>query len=141
VTIVFLAYNRRDKLRESLRRMLAEPEHDRGLLDAIVVDNASTDGTAEMIREEFPDVQLIERQENVGVSGWNDGFAVAQGDWVLALDDDCYLPPGGLGQAITAAHEHGADLVSFKVVSTYDPEQAFTQTYRTGLSASGAAPS
>ena len=133
VTIVFLAYDRREKLRESLRRMLERSQYDSRLVDVIVVDNASTDGTAEMVREEFPELRLIERARNVGVSGWNDGFAVAQGDWVLALDDDCYLPPDGLRQAVSSAQDHGADLVSFKVVSAYDPEFAFTDVYRTGL--------
>lgn len=133
MTIVWLAYNRRDKLRESLRRMLGESGYERELLDAVVVDNASTDGSAEMVRQEFPDVRLIVRDRNVGVSGWNDGFAVAEGDWVLALDDDCYLPPGGLSRAIAEAEERDAQLVSFRVISTYDPKLVFTEAYRTGL--------
>lgn len=86
-----------------------------------------------MVREEFPQVQLIVRKENVGVSGWNDGFALARGDFVLALDDDCYLLPDGLRRAVDGAVEHRADLVSFKVVSTHDPEHVFSDEYRTGL--------
>ncbi|HEX8067707.1 MAG TPA: glycosyltransferase [Thermoleophilaceae bacterium] len=132
VTIVFLVYNRRDELRESLRRMLEESDYE-GEVDAIVVDNASTDGSAAMVREEFPQVRLIVRDENVGVSGWNDGFAVARGDWVLVLDDDCYLPPDGLRRSIDAAREHRADLVSYRVVSTHDPDYVFSDMYRTGL--------
>jgi GT2 family glycosyltransferase len=133
VTLVFLAYNRRDALRESLQEMLFASGYDRTRVDAIVVDNASTDGTAEMVREEFPQVQLLVKDRNVGVSGWNDGFAAARGDWVLALDDDCYLPPGGLGRALAAAREYHADLVSFRVASTHDPKTLFTEEYRTGL--------
>lgn len=104
-----------------------------GPVEVIVVDNASTDGSAGMVREEFPQVRLIVRDQNVGVSGWNDGFAVAEGDWVLALDDDCYLPADGLTRAIGAAGEHDADLVSFKVLSTHDRDYFFTDKYRTGL--------
>ena len=133
VTIVFLVFNRRDSLRESLRRMLSESDYPSELVDAIVVDNASSDGSAEMVRAEFPDVQLIERDSNGGISGFNDGLAVAGGSWALALDDDCYLPPDGLSGALAAAHEHDADLVSFKVVSTKDPSFVFTESYRTGL--------
>ncbi len=133
VTIVYLAYNRREELRESLRRMLSESDYESGLVDAIVVDNASGDGTADMMREEFPQVQLIVRDRNVGVSGWNVGLAAAKGEYVLALDDDCYLPPDGLRRAVAAASEHDADLVSFKVVSTFDPEHVFSDYYRTGL--------
>ena len=133
VTIVYLAYNRREELRESLRRMLFESDYDSELVDAIVVDNASVDGTADMLREEFPQVQLIVRDENIGVSGWNEGLAAARGDFMLLLDDDCYLPPDGLGRALAAAEEHAADLVSFKVVSTFDRGHVFTDKYRTGL--------
>jgi GT2 family glycosyltransferase len=132
VTLVFLVYNRREELRTSLRQMLAESDYD-GAVDAIVVDNASTDGSAEMVRDEFPDVRVITRTENSGVSAWNDGFAVARGDWVLALDDDCYLPPDGLRRAVAAAREQSADLVSFAVESAYDRSVRFDQRYRTGL--------
>ena len=96
--------------------MTGESDYPRELVDIIVVDNASEDGAAEMVREEFPDVQLIVREENCGVSGWNDGLAVASGDWVLLLDDDCYLPPDGLRRAVLGAREHEADLVSFAVL-------------------------
>jgi len=133
VTLVFLVFNRRAELRTSLQKMLHASDYDSERVEVIVVDNASTDGSAEMVRDEFPQVELIVRGENVGVSGWNDGFAVARGDFVLALDDDCYLPPDGLRRAIDAAQEHRADLVSFKVISTYDPEHVFTDDYRTGL--------
>lgn len=133
VTLVYLAFNRRDEIRESLQRMLFESDYDSELVDVIVVDNASTDGTAEMLREEFPQIQVIARDKNVGVSGWNEGLAAATGDYVLALDDDCYLPPDGLRRAVAAAGEHDADLVSFKVVSSYEPDHVFTDYYRTGL--------
>jgi hypothetical protein len=133
VSIVFLVYNRRDQLRESLRRMLQESDYEQERVDVIVVDNASSDGSADMVRAEFPEVELIVRDTNVGVSGWNDGVAIARGDYVLMLDDDCYLPANGLRRAVAAAREHGADLVSFKVVSTEDPSDVFTDLYRTGL--------
>jgi GT2 family glycosyltransferase len=129
---VHVAYNRRDELRTCLHKMLVESDY-AGDVEVIVVDNASTDGTADMIREEWPQVRLIARDENIGAPAWNDGFAIAQNDWVLILDDDCYLPPDGLTRALAAAGEHGADLVSFKVVSTVDPNLVFTENYRTGL--------
>jgi GT2 family glycosyltransferase len=132
VSIVFLVYNRREELRESLSRMLA-CDYDPGRLDVIVVDNASTDGSSAMVAEEFPQVRLIRREENVGTSGWNDGFAIASGDYVLALDDDCYLDGDGLKRAIAAAEAERADLVSFAVTSSFDPNYRFNERYRTGL--------
>ena len=133
VTLVFLVHNRREELRTSLAKMLGESDYDRERVDAIVVDNASEDGSAEMVREEFPQVELVRRELNVGVSGFNDGFARARGDYVLALDDDCYLPPDGLRRAVAAAERHGASLVSFGVTSAYEPGFRFDHVYRTGL--------
>lgn len=133
VSIVFLVYNRKDELRESLRQMTQGSDYDQQAIDVIVVDNASSDGSSEMVREEFPGVQLIRREENVGVSGWNDGFAVARGDYVLALDDDCYLPDDGLRRAVEQAQAEDADLVSFGVRALDDPGFRFTEVYRTGL--------
>lgn len=133
VTIVYVVYNRREALRESLRRMLIESDYDRERLDVIVVDNASSDGSAAMVREEFPQVRLIARKTNIGAPAWNDGYAEARGDWVLTLDDDCYLPADGLRRAVAAAGEYSADLVSFKVVSSQDPRWVFSDRYRCGL--------
>lgn len=133
VTIVFLVFNRREELRASLEEMLERSDYPAELVDVVVVDNASTDGSAAMVREAFPQVRLIERSQNAGVSAWNDGFAVATGDLVLALDDDCYLPGDRLRRAVEAAAERGADLVSFSVVAQEDPTYRFNREYDTGL--------
>ena len=133
VTIVLLSYNRRDELRVTLHKMLFELDYSSSLIDVVVVDNASDDGSADMVEQDFPQVTLIRRDENCGVSGINDGFAVARGDWVLALDDDCYLPADGLRRAIEAAREHQADLVSFGVLNANQRDYRFDQRYRTGL--------
>jgi GT2 family glycosyltransferase len=134
VTVVFLAFNRRDELRLSLWKTLEDLDYDRDRLDIIVVDNASTDGTVDMVRREFPSVELIERSWNRGVSGWNDGFARSTGEYVLALDDDCYLQPDGLRRAIAEAERERADLVSFGVRSGVMDDWRFdVQEYRTGL--------
>jgi hypothetical protein len=50
------------------------------------------------------------------------GSRAARGDYVLALDDHCYLPPDGLTQAIAAAKESDADLVSFAITRPDDPD-------------------
>jgi GT2 family glycosyltransferase len=133
VSIVFLAYNRKQELRESLRRMIVEGGYPAERLEVIVVDNASDDGAPAMVREEYPHVRLIENEENEGAPGWNAGFRVAAGDYVLILDDDAYLPAGGLEAAVVAAREEHADLVSFIVISSSDESYRFNDEYRTGL--------
>ena len=44
----------------------------------------------EMVKNEFPEVQLIQLEKNIGIAGWNEGFKVAKGEYVLVLDDDSY---------------------------------------------------
>ena len=133
VTVVFLAHNRKDALRESVRRMLTESGYPPDRLELIVVDNASADGTVEMIRREYPAVALVETGANLGAPGWNAGFRIARGDYVLILDDDAYLPPGALEKAVRAAQDQDAGLVSFTVVSSYNQSYRFNDQYRTGL--------
>ena len=43
-----------------------------------------------MVKNEFPSVQIIQMQKNIGIAGWNEGFKVAKGEYVLVLDDDSY---------------------------------------------------
>jgi GT2 family glycosyltransferase len=133
VSIVFLVYNRREELRTSLEEMLVKSDYPSELIDVIVVDNASEDGSAEMVREEFPQVQLVVRDVNVGVSGWNDGFALVRGDYALVLDDDCYLPAGELRRAMTELRARDGDLISFGIARHTDPDHRFNEDYRTGL--------
>lgn len=133
VSAVFLAYNRKEALRETVARMTRESGYPEDRLEVIVIDNASTDGTAQMIREEFPHLTLIESASNLGAPAWNQGFAAARGDYVLILDDDAYLKPGGLERAVRAAQQEDAGLVSFTVVSSYDETYRFNDEYRTGL--------
>jgi GT2 family glycosyltransferase len=58
--------------------------------ETIVVDNASTDGSAEMVENQFPNVRLLKLNSNQGISGFNRGFEIASGDWILVLDDDSH---------------------------------------------------
>jgi GT2 family glycosyltransferase len=133
VSIVFLAYNRRDALRDSLRRMLQDSGYPRERLEVVVVDNASTDGTATMLASEHPEVVLVRSERNVGAPGWNAGLAIASGEYALILDDDAYLPRGALAQAVAAAHAETADLVSFTVVSSFEDGHRLNDDWRTGL--------
>lgn len=87
VSIVMLAWNRKEDVRESLTR-IAEIEYDN--YEVIVVDNASTDGTQELVKTEFPHVNLIEMSENVGIKAYNVGFEQAKGDYIIIIDDDSF---------------------------------------------------
>jgi GT2 family glycosyltransferase len=92
--IVILNTNRREDTLECLAS-LAESTYE--FLTVIVLDNASTDGSAEAIRSRFPDVRLINLEENRGYAGNNNvGIEAAhkQGaDWILVLNEDTILDP------------------------------------------------
>lgn len=85
LSVAILSYNRREELRRTLRTLAASPElwH-----EIIVADNASGDGTPEMLRREFPAVRLIPTGGNRGIVGSNLAYTAATGDWILSLDDD-----------------------------------------------------
>ena len=87
VTVNILSFNRKDELRITLQMVFTQ---DYKNIEVIVVDNASTDGSPEMVKKEFPDVQLIRLGKNIGIAGWNEGFKIAKGKYVLVLDDDAY---------------------------------------------------
>jgi hypothetical protein len=133
VSAVFVAYNRREELDEALRRMRHESGYPADRLELIVVDNASADGTADMVRADHPDVTLIESGGNLGAPAWNQGFARASGEYVLILDDDAYMPPGALQRAARAARDEDAGLISFTIVSSFDASYRFNDSYKTGL--------
>ncbi len=74
--------------------------------EAIVVDNGSTDGTVEFVRERFPEARLIE-QENTGLGGGsNTGMRVASGDWFLLLNSDAWALEGAVERLVAFAEEH-----------------------------------
>jgi GT2 family glycosyltransferase len=133
VSVVFLAFNRREQLSTSLEKVLGELAWPADRLEVVVVDNASTDGTAEHVRERFPQVQLIRNPVNVGVSGWNVGLSTSRGDWCLLLDDDCYVTGDALERAVRAAQDDEADLVTFHVASSEVEGYRFNEEYRSGL--------
>jgi N-acetylglucosaminyl-diphospho-decaprenol L-rhamnosyltransferase len=69
--------------------------------EIVVVDNHSQDGTVEMLKRRFPNVRLIENEENRGVAfARNQAFRVATGRYVLTLDADMQLVENSLAQLV-----------------------------------------
>jgi len=101
VTINILSFNRKNELKFTLSKVF---DQDYKNIEVIVVDNASSDGTQKMVKEEFPTVKLLESKDNIGISGWNKGFEIAKGEYVLVLDDDSYPENGTI--------EAGIDFIS-----------------------------
>jgi GT2 family glycosyltransferase len=72
--------------------------------ETIVVDNGSTDGTQAMLRRQFPDVRLIQNDENVGFARANNqALAVCRGGFALLLNSDAFLQPEALAAMLDLA--------------------------------------
>ncbi|HXF38099.1 MAG TPA: glycosyltransferase family 2 protein [Blastocatellia bacterium] len=95
VSIVVVSFNTRDCLRECLNTLAAQAG---GVsYETIVVDNASKDGSAEMIEKEFPEAKLIRSDVNLGFAAANNrGFEFARGRYIVLLNSDAFLKPGAL---------------------------------------------
>lgn len=110
VCAVIVTYNRQEKLRvclERLENLTEKPDR------VVIVDNASSDGTPEMVRQSFPGFDLLVLEHNLGGSG---GFeagmrrAYASGyDYVWLFDDDAYVDPDCLSRLL--GHTDAADVV------------------------------
>jgi GT2 family glycosyltransferase len=98
VSIVILSWNRRDDVRVSLDHVF---ETSYPSIEVIVVDNHSTDGTVEMVKTDYPEVIVLSLPENIGITGWNKGFEIAKGEYILVLDDDSYPEKNALSIGIT----------------------------------------
>jgi len=112
LAVVILNYNRADLLADCLTSIAAAPTRCR--LEVWVVDNASTDGSAAMVRERFPWVNLIESPVNGGFSAGNN-LALRHilalpnpPDYILLLNNDTVVPPGALDGMVDYLDQHPA---------------------------------
>jgi GT2 family glycosyltransferase len=72
-------------------------------IETVVVDNGSRDGTVAFVRERYPDVRVIE-SENQGLgAGWNIGLRETTGTYALLLNADAWLTQGALARLLDFA--------------------------------------
>ena len=105
LSICILTRQARELTRDCLRSIV-EHTH-RVTYEIIVVDNASTDGTVEMVRAEFPCVRLIENAENAGFTrASNQAIRVSVGRYVLLLNNDTLILPEAFDRLVEFADAH-----------------------------------
>ncbi len=101
VSILIVTWNRREALRRSIESAFAQSHP---AIEVVVVDNASSDGSAEEVRREFPQANLVVSDRNLGCpSGRNLGFRHCHGEFIYCLDDDGWLKPDAVEQAVRRA--------------------------------------
>lgn len=103
VTIIVVSFNTRDMTLECLRSVLDETSVP---FELIVVDNASTDGSAEAVAAEFPEVRLFAETDNHGFGRANNLAAEhAHGDYILLLNPDTVVLDGAVDRLISFARQ------------------------------------
>ena len=75
-------------------------------LDTVVVDNGSSDGTVDFVRERFPAVRLVESENRGLAAGWNRGVAETSGEYVLILNADAWLEGDAADRLVETADRH-----------------------------------
>ncbi|MFH1690123.1 MAG: sugar transferase [Candidatus Eisenbacteria bacterium] len=104
LSIVIVGYNSLPELGECLASVRDSDGSAR--IEAVVVDNASTDGTVEFLEREHPEVRLVANGRNVGYSrAVNQGIAEARAGYVLVLNPDIVVLPGALDRLVSFMDE------------------------------------
>jgi GT2 family glycosyltransferase len=140
---VVLSWNGREEtLRclESLTRVTNPP------IRIVCVDNGSTDGSVDAIREQYPGIHLIENGENLGFSGGNNAgirWALGHGaEWLVLVNNDAVVAEDAFAGFAAAAAEHpGAGALAGKLYSADPPDRIWFagQRYLAWLGYSGRA--
>jgi GT2 family glycosyltransferase len=116
ISILIVSFNTRDVLRECLQSVeLATGDI---AVETIVVDNCSRDGSAAMVRAEFPWAKVVESKENLGFGRANNlAFESAKGRYVVLLNSDAFLCPDTLSLSLEKMEaEPGVGLASGRLV-------------------------
>ena len=116
VSVGIVSWNVADDLRrclDSLRSQESPPA-----LEVIVADNASSDDSVRMVREQFPEVELIENDENLGFAkATNQTLSAAEGRYLMMLNPDTVLEEESLRKLVAVADDHPeAGIVAPKLV-------------------------
>jgi GT2 family glycosyltransferase len=119
--VVIPNWNGLEHLPECLDALAAQTYRD---FETIVVDNASTDGSVAYLREEWPDVRVVELDHNTGFPGAVDaGIAVSATEFVVLLNNDTRATPDWLGRLVAAMDEHPEfAFASSKLLRYHAPE-------------------
>jgi GT2 family glycosyltransferase len=136
--VVIVAYRSRELLRRCLGALFVHaPQRP---MAVSVVDNASRDGTAEMIAREYPQVRLFANDANLGFSAANNiAIRAGHGDYVLALNPDTEMTSGALDRLCELMDANPDIGISGPALARADgsPDHAAKRSFPTPISALG----
>jgi GT2 family glycosyltransferase len=125
VDIVVVSHNTRGDLEACLAAVRASPP--RAPHRIVVVDNASTDGSADAVEARWPDIRVIRSARNVGFGAANNlAIRESGADLVLLLNSDTIAPPGAVDRLIDRLQQTGAAAAGPRLVDAAGrPEVSF----------------
>ena len=121
VSVIILNWNGKKFLKECLDSLAAQTYRD---FETILVDNGSTDGSAEYVRDNYFWVRLLALHENTGFAeGNNRALLLAQGEFVVLLNNDTKIKPDFLKEMLEAAQcDEKVGMVAAKMMNYYSPQ-------------------
>ncbi len=117
VSIIIVSWNSFEITRQCLKSVYEQTQNI--VFEVIAVDNASSDGSCEMIKKEFPQVRLICNTENKGFAAANNqGIKKADGEFILLLNSDTIILNNAIEKTIIEARRNpGAAIIGCKVLN------------------------
>lgn len=104
ISVIVVNWNGTPHLRRCLAALRAQQFRD---FEAIVVDNASSDGSADIVTREFPEFRLLPQTANLGFAAANNiGARAASGEWLALLNNDAFAEPDWLTQLAQATRDY-----------------------------------
>ena len=124
LSVIVLTYNGKKYL-DALFTSFSAVEDSGFTWEIVLVDNASTDGTPEYVREQlaprFSNLRYIYSEKNTGFAGGNNlGAHKARGEYILFLNNDTAITPGFLQNMLSCIRKTGAGIVGGKLIFYYD---------------------
>jgi len=121
ISVVVVTWNRKEDILETVKSIYDQAYSN---VEIVIVDNGSTDGTVEALRQAYPKVRLVELNRNIGiVSGRNNGIAATRGDIIFCLDSDASLGQDTLIRIVRKFQsESWLGVINCKIVNAYTRE-------------------
>ncbi|MDZ7836814.1 MAG: glycosyltransferase [Actinomycetota bacterium] len=109
LSVVTVNFNGKDFL-SSLFDSISNLNYPRDKLQVIMVDNASTDGSVDLVKHKYPWVQIAALDKNTGYAGGNnEGFRLARGKYIALINNDCVVDGDWAREMLAIFKESGDD--------------------------------
>jgi GT2 family glycosyltransferase len=133
LSVITVNWNSREDLATCLRSLARQTHQD---LEVIVVDNGSADGSAAMVREEFPSVKLLAETENLGFAeACNRGIEASTGAWVALLNNDAWVEDDWAAATVRAAAGAPGDVAMLQSLMLFQGKEGVVNS--TGIQLKG----